>query len=381
MTPPGDPRRIVADGYDRIAERYLDWTEREVDDQVRPRYLLLLLEQVPRGARVLDLGCGGGGPTTAQLAERFDLTGVDLSARQIALSRQRLPHATFIHADMTRIAFPPASFDAITSFYAFLHLPAGELPGLIERIATWLRPGGPLVATMAGGSHSSSVEPDFLGVPMYFSGYPVERQRLFLKRAGLDIISLQPEQILEDGRPVRFLWTVAKKPVGRLRGGVILIEDDRVALIERVRSDAAGERYYVFPGGGAEPGETPAQAAERETREELGLDVRVDHLLAIVRRREGRQFFFAATTSGGTFGTGHGLELTRDPAERGTYHPVWLPLQALRDHDVRPTALAPSSPPASLPTIPQPSKSTIPSGGVRPPENRVISSHPAGIPR
>ena len=210
-----DPRRVVAAGYDRIAQRYLDWTAHEVDDQVRPRYLSILLEQVPRGARVLDLGCGGGGPTTAQIAERFDHTGVDLSKRQISLSRQRLPHATFIHADMTQVDFPPASFDAVTSFYAFIHLPAGALPSLIDRIATWLRPNALLVATMAGGAGTGEVEPNFLGVPMYFSGYPLRENRRFLQEAGLEIVSLQPEQILENNYPTRFLWTVARKPTGR----------------------------------------------------------------------------------------------------------------------------------------------------------------------
>ncbi|NJC97617.1 MAG: DNA mismatch repair protein MutT, partial [Anaerolineae bacterium] len=43
----------------------------------------------------------------------------------------------------------------------------------------------------------------------------------------------------------------------RIRAGVVLIEDDRVALIERHR---AGLDYYVFPGGGVDEGETQEQA-------------------------------------------------------------------------------------------------------------------------
>jgi 8-oxo-dGTP diphosphatase len=37
----------------------------------------------------------------------------------------------------------------------------------------------------------------------------------------------------------------------RTRAGIILIEDDKVALIERHR---AGLDYYVFPGGGVDEG-------------------------------------------------------------------------------------------------------------------------------
>lgn len=209
-----DPRQIVAQGYDRIAERYAQWTSHEVVDDVRPRYTTLLLERVPQGAQVLELGCGGGGPTSVQLAERFALTGVDISARQIELARQHLPHATFLHADMTQVDFAPASFDAVAAFYAFLHLPHGELPMLLQKIGQWLRPGGLLVATMAAGADTGTVAPNFLGAPMYFSGYSIEDNRRFLEEAGLRVMSLTEERIFENGLPVGFLWSVAQKPHG-----------------------------------------------------------------------------------------------------------------------------------------------------------------------
>jgi SAM-dependent methyltransferase len=210
MTEPKDPRRIVADGYDRIAERYARWTAEEVVDESRQRYTTLLLESLPPGARVLELGCGGGGPTTRQLAERLDVTGVDISARQIELARQNVPAATFVHADMTGVTFPPASFDAVAAFYTLSHLPHGELPTMIERIGQWLRPGGRLVASMSPRASRGATE-DWLGVPMYFSGYSTEESRRFVEAAGLQISSARVEQIRENGRPASFLWIVATR--------------------------------------------------------------------------------------------------------------------------------------------------------------------------
>lgn len=208
-----DPRQIVAEGYDRIAERYAQWARDEVIDEARPRFLATLLASLPEGARVLDLGCGGGGPTTQQLAARFALTGVDISARQIELARRALPHATFTCADMTRLEFPPETFDGVAAFYAFLHLPHGELPPLLTRIGEWLRPSGVLVATFGGGADLGTIEPNWLGTPMYFSGYTADDTRRFVEQAGLAITSLCREQILENGRPVHFLWVVARKRV------------------------------------------------------------------------------------------------------------------------------------------------------------------------
>jgi SAM-dependent methyltransferase len=202
---------ILAEGHDRIAERYAQWGQHNTVDEVRPRYVSLLLDQLPEGVDVLEFGCGGGGSTTRQLAERFALTGVDLSARQIELARQNLPEATFIHADMTKLELPPASFDAVVALYSLTHLPYSDLPGVLLKIGSWLRPGGLLLATIGARSDPGTVEPNWLGAPMYFSGYGVEENCRYVEQAGLTIESAQVEVIFEDGEPVKFLWVVARR--------------------------------------------------------------------------------------------------------------------------------------------------------------------------
>ena len=208
----GDPRRIVAESYDRIAERYAQWSQDEVVDEARPKYLSVVLDALPADADVLELGCGGGVPTTRVLDERFKLTAVDISERQIGLARTAVPRARFVCDDMTRVTFPAASFDAVVSFYAFNHLPFGELPGLLVRIARWLRPGGLLVTALASKYEPGVVEADWLGAPMYFSGYAQGDTRRFIEDAGLSILSLQPEPIFENGRRAEFLWLVGRQP-------------------------------------------------------------------------------------------------------------------------------------------------------------------------
>lgn len=127
----------------------------------------------------------------------------------------------------------------------------------------------------------------------------------------------------------------------RTRAGIILIENDKVALIERHR---AGLDYYVFPGGGVDEGETPRQAAVREAMEELGVDVRLKQKVAVIHFGQSTQVYFLAERTGGEFGTGTGEEYTDanpDDPEEGVYIPVWMPIDDLPKHKkVFPESLA-----------------------------------------
>lgn len=120
------------------------------------------------------------------------------------------------------------------------------------------------------------------------------------------------------------------------RGSIILIEENRVALIKRVRE---GSVYYVFPGGGIQENETPEAAAIREAFEELGVEVELAGLFAKTDY-EGDQYFYSAKRTGGTFGTGAGEEYTDPYRHRGTYEPVWVELKDLGALDVKQAKVA-----------------------------------------
>ena len=116
----------------------------------------------------------------------------------------------------------------------------------------------------------------------------------------------------------------------RIRAGIVLIQDGKVALIERHR---AGLDYFVFPGGGVDEGESPEQAAVREAMEELGIEVAIKQKVAEVKLgQKSRQVYFLAEQIGGEFGTGNGEEYTdADPTspEEGIYIPIWMPIGEL----------------------------------------------------
>ena len=116
----------------------------------------------------------------------------------------------------------------------------------------------------------------------------------------------------------------------RVRAGVVLIQNDKVALIERHR---AGTDYFVFPGGGMDEGETPEQAAVREAMEELGIGVAIKQKISEIQLgQKSRQVYFLVEQVGGEFGTGTGEEYTDsdpDDPEEGIYIPIWMPIEQL----------------------------------------------------
>jgi 8-oxo-dGTP pyrophosphatase MutT (NUDIX family) len=74
-------------------------------------------------------------------------------------------------------------------------------------------------------------------------------------------------------------------------GGVVL-RDGQVAVIVPTRRAADGRKVLALPKGHVDPGETPAQAAQREVREEAGVETRLVGRLGEVRywyQRDGRR--------------------------------------------------------------------------------------------
>jgi ADP-ribose pyrophosphatase YjhB (NUDIX family) len=93
---------------------------------------------------------------------------------------------------------------------------------------------------------------------------------------------------------------------------VIADEQGRVLLCRR-----RDRPVWNLPGGGVQPGEMPDEAAIRETREETGLEIRIDRLTGVYGKtnRDDLVFVFRATVIGGQL-------QTTDEAERCEFFAV-----------------------------------------------------------
>jgi cyclopropane fatty-acyl-phospholipid synthase-like methyltransferase len=139
------------------------------------------------GDPVLDLGCGCGVPATAALAERFAVTGVDISPVQIERARRLVPAAQFLCQDMAQAYFQPESFSAIVSFFAIIHVPVAEQPEILMKLSHWLRPRGYLLATVATRAWTGTEE-DWHGARMYWSHADRETYLAWVRDAGFEVL-------------------------------------------------------------------------------------------------------------------------------------------------------------------------------------------------
>ena len=171
-----------------------------------------VLALLPDHPDVLELGSGAGISSTRMLAGRSRLIGVDISAEQVRRAQERLPDATFLHEDYTTVSFEPDSFDAVVAFYTFNHVPREELGPLLERIVTWLRPGGHLLASFGAEDTPAWYGIAVGGLETFFSGYAPAVTLGLVGDAGLQVVHDELETIREPDGDATFLWVLARKP-------------------------------------------------------------------------------------------------------------------------------------------------------------------------
>jgi SAM-dependent methyltransferase len=205
-----DPARIVAAGYDAVAERYRDWTGPH--DPTRAWFLDEIVARVPAGGEVLEAGCGAGEPLGVALTARYRYRGIDVSHRQIELARSVLADDELAVADLLSVEFGAASLDAVVAAYVMGHIPVADREDLYRRIASWLRPGGWWCASLPTGEEpGEGIEEDWLGAPMFFASMAWGEERVLLDAASLIVDHEEIRVDDEDGRPVSFRWVFAHR--------------------------------------------------------------------------------------------------------------------------------------------------------------------------
>jgi len=171
-------RDAVWRAWDEVSETYA----RQRDPTGSDADLLAdLVDLVGADATVLDVGCGDGARTLANLPDGS--VGLDVSRRGLELARETVPGARLLQGEMTQLPVAADSVDAITAYHAVFHVPRADHPAVYREFARVLRPGGTLLMTLPGGRFET-VREGWMGGRMLFSAPGREATLSQLREAG-----------------------------------------------------------------------------------------------------------------------------------------------------------------------------------------------------
>ncbi|MFI0224430.1 class I SAM-dependent methyltransferase [Streptomyces lydicus] len=198
----------------------------------------LLDAYVPRGARVLDYGCGYG-RLTAELAGLGyrEVRGVDVSAALIARGRREHPELDLLRWAGFPLPFGTGSFDAALLFAVLTCVPGdAEQAAIAGELGRLVRPGGVLYLS------DVPVQGDALNQERYarfaarygtygvfetpdggvFRHHPPERLRGLVRAAGFSVVAERTGRVgTLDGRTAERLQLIARRegPAAPVAGG------------------------------------------------------------------------------------------------------------------------------------------------------------------
>ncbi|KAG4255710.1 hypothetical protein FPRO03_04658 [Fusarium proliferatum] len=223
MEPPADMKDRLRASYNAIAPAYNTWTVRH--NELRIKYLDKLISSCPElvstgetaKKQVLELGCGSGSPFISTLLARAPSVHVhvnDLSDVQLDLARQNLAkyqdRVEFHPGDMMKLDFAPGSLTAVIALYSIIHLPQEEQREMIQRIGSWLAPGGVFLSTFGTDEAPVIIDEKWIDEKgwMFWSALGKEAViKTLTQEAGLEV----QHAVLEQDADERFMWIISKK--------------------------------------------------------------------------------------------------------------------------------------------------------------------------
>jgi SAM-dependent methyltransferase len=178
-------RSQVKTAWERVADDYASNRRADGEDAA---LVGELCESLPDGATVLDVGCGDGRRTLANVTGATAV-GMDLAHRQVELARQNVPDAHVLQGDMVSVPLRADTVDAITAYHAVFHVERDRHPAVYDEFARVLRPGGKVLMTV-GSSGYEQVRPNWLnsGESMFFSTPGKRTTVAQLRDAGFELV-------------------------------------------------------------------------------------------------------------------------------------------------------------------------------------------------
>lgn len=149
-------------------------------------YLNLIVNSVPAGGSVLDLGCGTGEPIAQFFIDKgFNVTGVDGSKKMIELCKKRFPEEQWIVSDI-REPNLKQQFDVVLAWHSFFHLDHDSQRKMFKIFESYTKSGGVLAFTT--GEEEGEVWSDNGGEQLYHASLSISEYESLLKASSFKVL-------------------------------------------------------------------------------------------------------------------------------------------------------------------------------------------------
>jgi ubiquinone/menaquinone biosynthesis C-methylase UbiE len=172
--------------YNKIAQQFAeDHSQDTWDDD----YIKLFVTSLPKGADVLDLGCGAGNDANKLSEKGLTITGLDISDSFIAIAKAKYPKINFIRGDLLRTPFNQATFDGLFAKASLLHVAKKDMPRALAEIKRIVKPKGVIHLALKGGEGEGEITENDYGYDYtrFFSYWKMEQLVDILEKARFGI--------------------------------------------------------------------------------------------------------------------------------------------------------------------------------------------------
>lgn len=207
---------MIQSAADIFNKHASDYQSKFMDVSLYADTLDLFCEQLPPGAKVLELACGPGNITRYLLDKRPGLCilATDIAPNMLELAKANNPEASFQWLDCKDMSGIKDTYDAVMCGFCLPYLSGPESRKLINELGNRIKPGGTLYLSCMEENkhHQSGIKTNSHGDHIYVYYHTADKLLESLSSNHFQLVELSRKQIAaSDGSSTTELMLIASK--------------------------------------------------------------------------------------------------------------------------------------------------------------------------
>mgnify|MGYP001820263748 CR=1 FL=1 len=164
------------------------------------------IDRLPKGGRVLDLGCGPGNLAARMIERGVEVVALDASEGMAAIAAER--YGLNVRVARFDSVTETDTYDGIWAHFSLLHAPRSDMPHHLTALHRALRPGGHFLLALKLGEGEARD-----GKGRFYTYYSEEELCGLLGAAGFEVGDREHgRDVGFDGTPHDFIVITSRKP-------------------------------------------------------------------------------------------------------------------------------------------------------------------------